>query len=248
MRAKSLMLPRGRRLRGERPTPAMGQGYSEDGVTQWLAGALRGPAQPRKRASSRAAPAWSPPPSVIRPRRETRPLLRASPPASLSSLLTALARAGRRPSAPWLAAAQDALAGASPAPPIDVWAAALAALARLGPVERPLAAALMAATAPALPSAAPPPALSQLLWGVAKARLAPPAGWLAALGGALAARAPELTSVQAACCLRSLAVMAERAPEAELRRGAAALAARLAAAPEGAGPGDLAQALWALAR
>jgi hypothetical protein len=174
-------------------------------------------------------------------------LLRAAPPASLAALLSALSRAGRRPSGPWLAAAQEALAVAVPAPPVDVWASALAALALCGPVERPVARALMEATAPAL-AAAPPAALSQLLWGAAKARLMPSGPWLAALRGALAARAGELSALQAACCLRSLAVMAERVEEEELRGGAAPLAARLAAAPGGAGPGDLAQALWALAR
>lgn len=49
-------------------------------------------------------------------------------------------------------------------------------------------------------------------------------------------------------CLRSLAVMAERVEEEELRGVAAPLADRLMARREGTSPGELALALWALAR
>ncbi|GBF91059.1 hypothetical protein Rsub_03915 [Raphidocelis subcapitata] len=183
--------------------------------------------------------------------REARPLLRGAPADAVVALLDAAARAGRRPSAPWLAAAQAEIAAAAARAPLSVddWAAALSAAARCGPVERGCAAAAFSDTTPAL-AAAPPDGAARLLWGVAKARAAPPPAWLEALRGALPALAPGMSAPQLACALRSLAVMSERTEGEELRPAAAALAEALAARgpASGAGPGELAQAVWALAR
>ncbi|KIZ02332.1 hypothetical protein MNEG_5628 [Monoraphidium neglectum] len=184
--------------------------------------------------------------------RESRALLRGAPPQQAADLLSAAARAGRRPGAAWLAAAQDELCAAwdrGAGPSLDAWAAALGALVRMGAaLDRRFCQRLLAATADQLRSA-PPAAAARLLWGVAKARLAPGPAWLAALRGALERAAPELGAHQLAGCLRSLAILGERAgPQEVLGAAGGLLAQELALRPGGAGPGELAQALWALAR
>ena len=184
---------------------------------------------------------------------ESLPVLPLGPDAgAVVALLEAVARnSDRRPAAAWLAAAQQALVAASAANAAglsgETWGAALAALARLGPVDRATAQAALADTTSQL-GTLPPPALARLLAGAAKARLMPSAAWLAALRPALAAAAPALAAPQLAAALKALALLADRVEEDELRGPAAALAAELAARPRGAAPGELAQALWALAR
>jgi hypothetical protein len=162
--------------------------------------------------------------------------------------------ANRRPSAGWLAAAQHELAAASErgdAAPHSVaaWAAVLSALAKCGAVERRCSKAALADTAQQLQSA-PAPAVAQMLWAVAKARATPSPSWLRGLRAALERGAPDLSAPQLAGCLRSLAFLADRVDEGELRGTAARLAEQLALRPGGggAGPGELSQALWALAR
>lgn len=182
--------------------------------------------------------------------RHSRPLLHGAPLESVASLLSAISRAGRRPSAAWLSQLQEELvvtAQSRSSPAVEAWAAALMAVAKAGAVDRRFAQVAMADTAPQLP-AATPPGVSQLLWGVAKARCVPSAPWLRALRTALSARARGMSPAQLACCLRSLAVLAERVEEDELRGPAAVLAGQLAERHEGTAPDELAQALWALAR
>ncbi|KAI8465950.1 MAG: hypothetical protein J3K34DRAFT_486209 [Monoraphidium minutum] len=190
--------------------------------------------------------------------RESRSLLRGAGPEAAAALLAAVARAGRRPSGAWLAAAQEELTSAArraaaapagaPAPGAEAWAAALAALARVGAADARTAAALLAAAGAALP-AAPAAALPQLLGAAAKARVDPGAPLLGRVRAALSHRAGELSSSQLAKCIKYLALIAEHAEaEGQLREAAGQLAAELAARPGGAGPGELAQSLWALAR
>jgi len=139
-----------------------------------------------------------------------------------------------------------------PPPTLDTYATLLLALAKAGAaVDRRCSAALLLDTAPQL-TTAPLPSTCQLLWGVAKARVVPSGEWLRAVCGAIEARCDAMTASQLAGAVRSLAVLSEgvedEGGERLLKATAALLAERLAGRPEGAGPGELALALWGLAR
>jgi hypothetical protein len=200
--------------------------------------------------------------------RRSRALLRGADPAGIAALASAIARTQRRGRASlmWVAAVAGALLSSAQRPlPPAVWAVALPALAKLsdGSLDARVARAALADSALQLPGA-PPADVALLLAAVAKARAAPGPGWLQHLAGVLAATAPRMAPSQLVTCLRSLALLTEQAVtgsgsragatavEAAARAVSAGLAARLAAlgpaALAGAAPGELASALWALAR
>lgn len=182
--------------------------------------------------------------------RESAGQLSGAAPHSIATLLAAMARVGRRPSAAWLAIAQSELTASSErgaGPSVATWATALTALVKAGAVERRCEQALLADTAKKLPSA-PPAAVGQLLAGVARSRCHPSDAWLSSMVDTLTSRACELTASQLAGGLKSLALLGERVEEERLMGAAAVLARHVMWRPEGAAPGELAQALWALAR
>jgi hypothetical protein len=156
-------------------------------------------------------------------------------------------------------------------PSIDTWAELLLTLAKMGaPLERRCAAALLRDTTAQLPAAAADSAC-RLLRGMVKARVTPTDGWLQAARESLESlmavtkssgevdqgrpqvtKDNHMTAPQLAGAIRSIALLIESVVDEdeklELQVTAGRLGRRLAAAPAGAAPGDLALALWALAR